>query len=566
MAVPPGCTQVPFGPWVKSDGSGPYSVDVGVDTTGDAIPLPSGFWVKRDGSGPFIRTPGGTLIPYLAAAGGGGGGGGGVIAPSIAVRRTSGPAPLAITYDATGTTRSGWTPDQVFRDCNFLFEVVGQTGVSTYATTGLDRYSQSGGPVCAFNLLNPGTYTVKVTVTDGLGNSANASVTITVTDPNTVFAGTSTQAVSTSGTFNGATAVPGLVTGPSITVQSNTRYLLRGGETFSSITIPMGVTNVYFGSFGSGNAIVPAITAAESSHVFNWPNTVVIRDLNIQNIDFNTTSYRWTIYNNTMTGGTAANGEITNGGALDYHIQHDGQPLSTYYHPHEIHIFENTIDGAPVNPFAPQNNINGLYHCSSIVANVANNSYEHTVRVYSGSTLFIGHNSFGGVDTRDSIRVTLKMHARGNHLAYSDDMSITGAAWPGSGSPSLAAVGGMATVNVVLANNLLGSASATGSWNLTPGPQNTDGPCQSPPYGTIEFLKNIIIENNTFFRAAGTTEDIHLLCQNGITRGNAVSGGAPLAGHAIKANEYPAIDDSCGYDYARRIMPSDCGPYYGQLT
>lgn len=47
-----------LGGWVKrSDGTGPYTVDVGMGASGDDnwVPVPGGAWVRTDGSGPYFR-------------------------------------------------------------------------------------------------------------------------------------------------------------------------------------------------------------------------------------------------------------------------------------------------------------------------------------------------------------------------------------------------------------------------------------------------------------------------------------------------------------------------------
>lgn len=46
--------QVPFGGWIRGDGSGPYRFSTG-QPPGQWTQLPSGFWQHADGSGPYYR-------------------------------------------------------------------------------------------------------------------------------------------------------------------------------------------------------------------------------------------------------------------------------------------------------------------------------------------------------------------------------------------------------------------------------------------------------------------------------------------------------------------------------
>jgi hypothetical protein len=54
-----GYTQQPYlGGWIReSDNAGPFTIDQGMGTTGtdNWIQLPTGPWVRRDGSGPYFR-------------------------------------------------------------------------------------------------------------------------------------------------------------------------------------------------------------------------------------------------------------------------------------------------------------------------------------------------------------------------------------------------------------------------------------------------------------------------------------------------------------------------------
>lgn len=171
----------------------------------------------------------GTALP---ACGGGGGGGGanaatnaaGTVMPaavaaapafiaSLAASRISGVAPLYVNFDATNTTHP-----QLTNPTHDLFYswIFGDPGAGNWAngvqSPGLTSKNNAFGPVTGHVFETPGTYTVNLVVMDG-ANTVTKSVSITVQDPNVVYAGANTICISHSGNFAGA---------PSGAVQINT--------------------------------------------------------------------------------------------------------------------------------------------------------------------------------------------------------------------------------------------------------------------------------------------------------------------------------------------------------
>src|SRR5688572_27680649 len=119
----------------------------------------------------------------------------GAVNPSFVPSRTSGVAPLAVFFDATGTTADGVT--NPFHTLGYQWNF--GDAAATWATTGAPK-NLATGPVAAHVFDNPGTYTVSLTVTNGV-DSHTVTATITVSNPNTVFSGANTICVS-------ATALP----------------------------------------------------------------------------------------------------------------------------------------------------------------------------------------------------------------------------------------------------------------------------------------------------------------------------------------------------------------------
>lgn len=522
------------------------------------------------------------------------GGGASILSAALSSQRTSGPAPLAITYSAKDSTVTGLTADQVWRNIYCRFEVVGETGASNYATTGLDRYLQTGAPVCAFNLLDPGTYTIRVTATLGTpwatghyyvaddyvtqggttyqcetahtsgtfatdlaaarwvavtAASDTEEISVTVTDPDTVFAGTDTVCISTSGNFTGKPTGASEVTGSSTTITSNKRYLYRRGESFSSITVPMGVSNIIIGAYGSGaKPIINRIGSAGSGTLTTWPHTVIVRDINSPKINADTTPYRWTIYNCDIPTDDIDDG-IDFGAALNFWNDNHSSPSSLSW-PRENHVFECTVtrDAASANL-----GISGYFNFGGVVANSVDLTYEHSMRIWQTSNAFIAHNAAVGISDADPIRHALKIMSSGNCVVWAPLITDTGGiAWPGT----YEGVGGLGSFNVVVADNILGSTLFNNNWIFAAGPQNGDAE-------TVEVFQDFIYERNIHIRPSppiAWNSDTNLCAKRGTHRFNTVQGGA-----TIEANTTTSAEYNQGAGTGRQVMRDFwCGPYYGQ--
>ena len=149
------------------------------------------------------------LIPALAAA-----------APTaqLTASRTSGTAPMAVFFDATGTTDTTTTLD-TFRELGYQFNF-GDPLPGVWQYDSLPKNLQTGGPLAAHVFETPGTYVVNLTVKDASGNSSSASVTINVQSADTVYSGTNTVCISANTDFtgcpSGAQQLPNSTTLPSI--------------------------------------------------------------------------------------------------------------------------------------------------------------------------------------------------------------------------------------------------------------------------------------------------------------------------------------------------------------
>jgi hypothetical protein len=109
------------------------------------------------------------------------------ISLSLVASRTSGVGPLAVFFDASGTTST--QTSNPFHEVYYSWNFGDSNGNAawTYGTrTGSGSKNVAYGPLASHVFENPGTYTVTLTGFDGVSISQN-SVVITVTDPATVY-------------------------------------------------------------------------------------------------------------------------------------------------------------------------------------------------------------------------------------------------------------------------------------------------------------------------------------------------------------------------------------------
>ena len=205
-------------------------------------------------------TGGGTTNVFMT----GSSGGGGVVVAKASASRLTGVAPLYVNFDATATTSTASSnPSHEL----FFAHDFGDTGAGTWAngvqSSGLTSKNAGYGPVTGHVFETPGTYTVTSVITDGV-NSETVTNTITVQDPNTVYAGTATICISHSGNFTGAPSGATQITAGSTDMYaawnthkaSNKRILFCKADAWTcSATVSLdGYTGVFLGGYGTGVA------------------------------------------------------------------------------------------------------------------------------------------------------------------------------------------------------------------------------------------------------------------------------------------------------------------------
>ena len=246
----------------------------------------------------------------------------GGIVLSLVPARTSGVAPLVVFFDASATTDTGVTT-RPFHDLEYTWSF-GDPSSGTWASgaqPGVSSKNSATGPVAAHVFETPGTYTVTLTAFDGT-NTATTNTTITVQDPNTVFAGSNTICFSTSGTFTGCPAGATQTTTSNFVTAianqtTNKRLLFRRGETFTAAsTAAITVTGPgIVGAFGTGAAPVVQMTGSSGILGLSSQDTPNISDWRIMDMDFDG-------LNQTSGFGIIAGGGINQVLILNMHI-HD---------------------------------------------------------------------------------------------------------------------------------------------------------------------------------------------------------------------------------------------------
>lgn len=195
------------------------------------------------------------------------------ITATLTASRTSGVAPLAVHFDSLGTT--GVLATEPFSDLRYVWDFDDPT--PTFS-------GGNSGPVVSHVFDQPGTYRVVLTVLDSSFQYVTKAVTITVTDPDTVFSGTNTVCVSTSGTFTGAPSGSTQVTSSDFDsvvgtyFGSGKRLLFRVGETFtSSATVTLTNTSAaILGAFGTETSPDSRGIASNAPIISVMHNNVVV--------------------------------------------------------------------------------------------------------------------------------------------------------------------------------------------------------------------------------------------------------------------------------------------------
>jgi hypothetical protein len=434
----------------------------------------------------------------------------------------SGTAPLAVLFDATGTTAaSGIDP---FRQITYSFNFGDERG-ETWAVDGAAKNTQVGGPIAAHVFNTPGTFTATVTTADG----STASVQVVVADPASVYAGTKTVCVSPAKNYTGCPAGATQASAYPALPWSGKRVLLHAGESFGAIGLEDGNAGVQVGSYGTG-----AKPTVASVGVGDWrPATtafatdITVMDLNVTGGITQSIGNRVLFLRNTVA--AASGGVAMSLGSEAYWALSDPYrkvASSAFYNAREIFYVENVAIGPTVTSWQY-----GIYGSGSRVALMGNRvgkQVYHSIRITSLNKGFIAHNEMQGI-SQDGTYHALKLHSDGL-LPYAD--SFIG---PTDG------VSGWASSQIVVANNLIGNAADNNPWTAAICPQNDQ---------YAEGIKDVMIENNRFVKGVGTQTNLVLGGSNLTYRGNTVTNGSALSQSIGHTGALPAAWKGPYYDSA----------------
>lgn len=418
------------------------------------------------------------------------------IAVALVASRTSGPAPLAVHFSAVDTTADISGVTDTFRQLLYTFDY-GDSGSGTWPISGGSKNSDVGGPLGAHVFETPGTYTVRCTASRG-ESSNYQEVTITVTDPDTVYSGTNTVFVSPSANYAGAPA--GAQTVTSIpTIVSNRRYVLRRGESFGSLNVPHEVSGVQIvASDTSGEKPVLSSVQIGTSSLApnaNFPNDISIVDVSVSGNITQTAAGRKFLFLRVDQPSTL--GYILNS-AINYWAT-PGQFGTSMPYPGEYFLVGCTSIGNTA-----AEGIFGHMFQSAILGCDFKSAEQHTVRFWSSNQLFIAHSDLSG-PSLDGSRHTLKLHG-------GDDGAIVGVTGTYAGASSFA------SRHNVIANNVISDTDDNNQFAAVIGPENS---IVSQP------LEDFIVENNRFKRGSMFVSDLQLAGRRMTAIGNTqFSGGA----------------------------------------
>ncbi len=424
----------------------------------------------------------------------------------LSASRTSGVAPLAVHFDASATTSTATT--RPFHDLDYAWDY-GDPGSGVWSTSGRSR-NEDTGAIGAHLFETPGTYTVALTVRDATGASDSETVTITVTDPNVVFAGTNTICFSRDGNFTGAPAGAQQTTTTNWDTIANAlgtgkRVLLKRGQAWNFSGTKRNLTfngPGILGAFGTGNRPVIRFTSA-GDRVF-WLGTGTtpgqfhdfrFMDLEIDGDDYER-GFIWsegTVNNVTflrISMHDAASFMFFAPSVLNYYNA-NGRPGHTLWS--GIAVFDTTFDRV----IGDGTEFNGR-HIAYIGAqrlmfmgNTWNDATlgEHVLRLPLAQRALIAHNRL--TNSRDRKHV-IKLHGNGSD-------------------------------RITIADNHF--SSVLGDWTISLGPQNNS---------SNEAVTNVVVERNELIFTSTTNVGFHLAASEVTTRNNAIVLTAAGGGTAVE--------------------------------
>lgn len=428
------------------------------------------------------------------------------IVPSLVPSLSTGPAPLAVQFDATLTTSS--SVSDTFRQVLYTFSF-GDTGSGTYTTTGNSKNTESGGPLCWHVFETPGTYTVTVVANDGV-SSAQTTVIITVQDPNTVFSGTATICVDPAGSTGWGPIGASYTTSiPATSTWSNKRIMLKRGSDFTSTggLLVMQANNWQVVAGGTGAApIIDSIsigTDRPPADFSIWPDNCTISDLSCTNGFRLGGMGKHHLALRCSTGTSLYENDV--GWSMYYMFDDPYQllPITSWQVPKYHLIADCSFPGSKTNQgynlFVTADSNLG------VIGSTFGSTIYHNMRIEQAYKFFISNNTMLGDGASDTYH-TLKVHG-GNLTEYAEPLTTASNLW--------------ASNYGVVQNNSFGSATCPFAWLTAFCPENDT---------SVEGVENVLVLNNTYYRSQVGQIDIIYGGKRITYINNTVSGGTLTVG------------------------------------
>jgi hypothetical protein len=441
------------------------------------------------------------------------------ITPSIVAARSSGVAPLAVFFDASGTVTTN-PASKPFHDVEYRWDFGDSAGSPVNGTTwsqgtrpGVNSRNQASGPMTGHVFETPGNYTVTLTVVDVNGATATATTSITVTDPNTVFSGTNTKCFSKTGNFTGCPSGASQITDAAGdfdaavngNMATNRRLLFRAGEAWTASTASKIVVNGpgtigSYGDGGVGTGTKPVITGnfADAVIALSSKSTPSIGDWRTMDLEITCSDHS----GNTVGIGTGQNGAGIKQVTLLRVNVHNCQ--------HNIEFNPSALDFWNANGFIGQQIYDQMAVVDSSATNVTGAAGGYGMYTGAKRFMILGNNldnSGGGehvlrtpqlIDAVISNNTLQHQGAGGKHLlklhGYSADVS---GAWnaPNDNGPGQSAenpnypTSGTYSEKIVISDNkfISNATSNDAAWSVAIGPQDN---------AHDERVRDVIFERN----------------------------------------------------------------------
>lgn len=416
--------------------------------------------------------------------------------PAEMASRVQGVAPLAVFFDAINVPGVAQPPEvngrREYADLDYTWNF-NDPSSGTWATSGRSK-NEANGYVAAHVFETPGTYIVTLSVKDGIKINETHQVTITVEDPDTVYAGSATICVSSTNVFTGCPSGAIQLNTTAVTdieayIAADRRILFRRGDSWT--------TNAAFQLSNAGRLTIGAYGECASPDVRGICSNAPVLNLsggagnlfNTQNLS-NARIMDITFVEIDRTGITTGNAGLDRILHLRLKSTGFGTPFgagnwNTGGHD-QIAYVDNDISGA---------NTYTIYTGSErliILGNSLRDSQTtHVTRIWQSYKGVISHNEISGSSvTASTGRHALKLH--------------------GPNPAKLADTGGGGLDNptryTIISDNLFGQS---GPWPVAIGPADS---------GEDSYLEDIVVENNNFYSGWGTQS----CCSSGVQIGLSV--------------------------------------------